>query len=95
MDIIPLQPFDRFQPADNGQTHLPILREQMGVSPLEIFSDDRRVVAVHEEALDGNIERLAQPPDGGERGVGFVAFDLADDGFRHARLLGEFGQRKV
>src|SRR5580704_17650905 len=77
--IIPLQPFDRLDPTDDGEPHLAVLRHEDRGRGRARFLDERVLVRGREEALDRDVERLAQAPDGRERRIGLVALNLADD----------------
>src|SRR4029077_4301394 len=90
--IIPLEPFEGLYPADDGELHLAVLRDEDGGRCSACLLDEGLFIGRCKEALDRDVERLAQPPDGGERGIRLVALDLAYDRFRDARLFGKLGE---
>ena len=94
-EIIPLQPFDRLDPADDGEPALAIVGNQNRGIAARGFLQKGLVVGRPQHPLDRDIERLREAPDRGECRIGLVALDLADDRFRDAGLSGQFRQRKI
>ena len=58
VDIVPLQPFDRFDPADNAEADLAIIRGENWRVAFRGFVDERFVARDGQDAFDGNIKRL-------------------------------------
>ena len=90
-----IEPFDRLDPADDGEPALAIVGNQDRRVAARGFFQKGLVVGRRQHPLDRDIERLREAPDRGECRIGLVALDLADDRFRDARLSGQFRQRKI
>ena len=95
LHVVPLQPLHRLDPADDGEAHLAVVGEEDRRVGLRGFLDEGLFLAGREDALDRDVESLAQAPDGGERRVGLVALDLADDRLRDPGLLGQFREDRL
>ena len=86
-ELIALQPFDRLDPADDGEPAFAVVGNQDRRVGLAGLFEEGFVLRRLQDALDRDVERLRQPPDGRERRIGFIALDLADDRLGDARLL--------
>src|SRR6476469_10178203 len=86
-EIVPLQPFDRLDPADDGEPAFAVVGDEDRRVRAGGFFQERLVLGRLQDALDGDVERLREAPDRRQRRVRLVALDLADDRFCDAGLL--------
>ena len=94
LEIVPLQPVHRLQPAGHGEATQSVVRDEdrRRAAP-EVF-DKGPVLAPLQDRLDRYVERMGEPPDRGQSRVGLIALDLRDDRFGDPGLCRKIGERK-
>ena len=87
--------FDEVQRPDDGQAAEAILAFEDGNGRLQLMVEKGGSAVGFQHLVNAGFEGPGQAENGGQRGVGFVAFDLGNDRFGDPGLLGKLAQGHI